>query len=194
MSDLVLSNLTIQGHPIGLFYNDPTPPVDPWNPLNLPPYTIRVQLTNTSFDCSTQGYTGTWVSRGNGIWDITFVNTDWNRLLTDSIGFWASRQEHRILGMNSTGVTDMERFEDIGQDYLIGTIPLFDTTALTNVTNMFYECYKVEGGALALYQQMSTQTNVPEDHSGCFKSCGADTQTGSAELEQIPTSWGGTME
>jgi len=25
MSDLVLSNLTIQGHPVGLFYDDPTP-------------------------------------------------------------------------------------------------------------------------------------------------------------------------
>ena len=189
MSDLVLSNLTIQGHPIGLFYGEPTPPVDPWNPLNLPAYTIRVQLTDTSFDCSAQGYTGTWVSRGNGVWDITFVNTDWNRLLTDSIGFWAQRKEHRILGINSTGVTDMERFEDCGQSYLKGTIPLFDTTALTNVTNMFYACYDVEGGALALYQQMSTQTNVPANHSGCFRSCGSDTQTGAAELAQIPSGW-----
>lgn len=188
ISNLNISSLTIQGRPV-CYIDDSVPPVDPWNPLNLPPYTIRVQLTNTSFDCSTQGYTGTWVSRGNGIWDITFVNTDWNRLLTDSIGFWASRQEHRILGINSTGVTDMERFEDIGQDYLIGTIPLFDTTALTNVTNMFYECYKVEGGALALYQQMSTQTNVPDSHRGCFKDCGSDTQTGSAELAQIPNGW-----
>lgn len=187
--ELVLSNLTIQGHPIGLFSDDPTPPVDPWNPLNLPAYTIRVQLTDTSYDCSAQGFNGTWVSRGNGVWDITYNNTNWSRLLTDSIGFWGKYKEHRILGMNSTGVTSMERLEDVGHDILRGTIPLFDTRTLTDVTNMFYECYYVEGGALALYQQMSTQTNVPSSHSGCFSECGSATQTGSAELAQIPNGW-----
>ena len=187
--ELVLSNLTIQGHPIGLFSDDPTPPVDPWNPLNLPAYTIRVQLTDTSYDCSTQGFAGTWVSRGNGVWDITYNNTNWSRLLTDSIGYWGKRKEHRLLGINSTGVTNMERFEDIGQRYLIGTIPLFDTTALTDVTNMFYECSYVEGGALALYQQMSTQANVPSRHSECFCLCGDLTTTGAAELAQIPNGW-----
>ena len=165
---------------------------DPWNPLNLPAYTIRVQLTDTSYDCSAQSFTGTWVSRGDGVWDITYQNSSWRRLLTDSIGFWGRRKEHRILGINSTGVTNMERFEDVGQYSLIGTIPLFDTTALTDVTNMFYECYFVEGGALALYRQMSTQTNVPSDHSGCFKDCGI--YGNRAELELIPTSWGGLME
>ncbi len=162
---------------------------DPYNPLNLPAYTIRVQLTDTSYDCSTQGFNGTWVSRGNGVWDVTYNNTIWSRLLTDTIGFWGRRKEHRILGMNSTDVTNMERFEDVGHEYLIGTIPLFDTTALTDVTNMFYECYYVEGGALALYQQMSTQTNIPSYHSGCFKGCGRDTVIGAAELEQIPYDW-----
>lgn len=190
--ELVLSNLTIQGHPVGLFSDDPTPP-DPWNPLGLPAYTIRVQLTDTSYDCSAQGYTGTWTSRGNGIWDITYVNSDWSYLLANSIGFWKSNKEHRILGMNSTGVTNMERFEDVGQWCLIGTIPLFDTTALTDVTNMFYQCKEVESGALALYQQMSTQTNVPSSHSGCFNMCGENTVTGAAELAQIPSSWGGTL-
>lgn len=166
-------------------------PVDPWNPLNLPAYTIRVQLTDTSYDCATQGFNGTWVSRGNGVWDVTYNNTIWSRLLTDSIGFWGKHKEHRILGINSTGVTNMERFEDCGQRYLIGTIPLFDTTALTDVTNMFYECYYVEGGALALYQQMSTQTNVPSDYDGCFHECGSNTITGSEELDQISSDWGG---
>lgn len=171
----------------------PTPP-DPWNPLNLPSYTIRVQLTDTSYDCSIQDFTGTWVSRGNGVWDITYNNTNWSRLLTDSIGYWGRRKEHRLLGINSTGVTNMERFEDCAHEYLKGTIPLFDTTTLTDVTNMFWECYYVEGGALALYQQMSSQINVPSDHSGCFRSCGNYTTVGLEELVQIPTSWGGRME
>ena len=125
---------------------------------------------------------------GIGDWGITYVNTDWSYLLVDSIGDNGYYKEHRILGMNSTGVTNMERFDYCGS-ILIGTIPLFDTTALTNVVQMFYSCYNVEGGALALYQQMSAQANVPSYHNGCFDDCGYDTQTGSAELAQIPNDW-----
>jgi hypothetical protein len=166
--------------------------VDPWNPLNLPAYTIRVQLTDTTYDCSNKGFPGTWVSRGNGVWDITYENTSWRRLMTDSIGFWGNKKEHSILGMNSTGVTNMERFEDCAQAYLKGTIPLFDTTALTDVTNAFYEAYYVEGGQLALYQQMSAQANPPASHSGCFTRCGRNsTAESQAETSQIPSSWGG---
>lgn len=168
--------------------SEPTP-VDPWNPLNLPAYTIRVQLTDTSYDCSSQGFKGTWVSRGNGVWDITYVNTNWRQLLSDSIGGNGDNKQHRILGMNSTGVTNMHRFEYHSWDCLIGTIPLFDTTALTIAVQMFYECYSVEGGALALYQQMSTQANVPSYYMECFRECGRDTVTGVAELDQIPSGW-----
>ena len=177
----------------GLLVNDykepPTPPGPDWNPLNLPPFTLRVQLTDTSYDCSSQGFPGTWVSRGNGVWDITYENTSWRRLMTDSIGFWGKHKEHQLLGLNATGVTNMERFEDCGQSYVKGTIPLFDTTQLTDVTNAFYECYYIDGGQLALYQQMSSQTNVPSSHGGCFTQCGRDSQTGSVELEQIPSGW-----
>ena len=69
------------------------------------------------------------------------------------------------------------------------SIPLFDTTNVTNVNYMFYNCTNVESGALALYNQMSTQTNPPSSHSNCFRNCGRDTQTGAAELEQIPWDW-----
>lgn len=173
-----------------LLYRDITP-VDPWNPLNLPSYTIRVQLTDTSFDCSNKGFNGTWTRvDNNGTWDITYVNSNWKRLLTDSIGFWGQKKTHRILGINSTGVTNMERFEDCAQAYLIGTIPLFDTTALIGVTNAFYETYYVEGGQLALYQQMSLQSNPPTSHGGCFKKCGLNsTDESKAETSQIPSDW-----
>ena len=73
------------------------------------------------------------------------------------------------------------------------TVPLFDTSSATNVTNMFSGCTAVESGALALYQQMSTQATPPTTYSGCFTDCGSGTVTGAAELAQIPTSWGGTM-
>lgn len=179
--------LTVGNHAVGAELA-----ADPWNPLNLPAYTIRVQLTDTSYDCSDKGFKGTWVSRGNGVWDITYENPDWSRLLCDSIGLWAgywNRKEHRILGMNSRGVTNMERFDDCGQEYLIGTLPLFYTAELTNVENAFYQCYYVDGGQLALCQQMINQANPPANHTECFQDCGLESQTGSAELAQIPADW-----
>jgi hypothetical protein len=54
---------------------------------------------------------------------------------------------------------------------------------------MFGECVNVQSGALALYQQASTQTNPPSNHGGTFYNCGSNTTTGAAELAQIPSDW-----
>lgn len=186
---LTIGGNRLEGGPL----TPPGPPVDPWNPLNLPAYTLRIKLTDTTYDCSNKGFNGTWTRVGtDGTWDIYYPNANWSYLLADSIGCWGQHQEFQLLGLNSTGVTNMERFCDCSQDLMVGTIPLFDTTALTNVENAFYECYYVVGGHLALYQQMSSQSNPPSSHDGCFERCGSVTQTGSAELSQIPSSWGGT--
>ena len=69
------------------------------------------------------------------------------------------------------------------------TVPLLDTSNVTNMTAMFVRCYAVESGALALYQQASTQTNPPSSHSNTFRDCGSNTTTGAAELAQIPSDW-----
>jgi len=53
----------------------------------------------------------------------------------------------------------------------------------------FYGCVNVESGALALYQQASTQTNPPTNNYQTFTNCGSNTVTGVAELAQIPSSW-----
>jgi len=68
-------------------------------------------------------------------------------------------------------------------------VPLFDTSKVTDVGLMFYNCTSVQSGALALYQQASTQANPPSNHDRTFRDCGSNTQTGSAELAQIPSSW-----
>ena len=70
-------------------------------------------------------------------------------------------------------------------------IPLFNTSRLKLANNMFKDCSNVESGALALYTQMSSQGTV-KNHTQTFTNCGVNTETGSAELAQIPTSWGGT--
>ena len=72
------------------------------------------------------------------------------------------------------------------------TVPLFDTSSATTMSSMFFGCVNVQSGALALYQQASTQANPPSQHSGCFLNCGSQTVTGAQELAQIPSSWGGT--
>ena len=69
------------------------------------------------------------------------------------------------------------------------SLPLFDTSKVTHIGAAFNSCVNVQSGALALYQQASTQTNPPSNHKYTFKDCGRDTQTGSAELAQIPSDW-----
>ena len=74
----------------------------------------------------------------------------------------------------------------------IKTVPLYNTAKATTVMSMFCSCWAVQSGALALYQQMSTQATPPSDHRQCFTDCGYSTTTGAAELAQIPADWGGT--
>ena len=69
------------------------------------------------------------------------------------------------------------------------SLPLFDTSKVTHIDVAFNYCVNVQSGALALYQQASTQTNPPSYHYYTFSYCGKDTQTGSAELAQIPSDW-----
>lgn len=94
-------------------------------------------------------------------------------------------------GVTISNVKVAVRADEMFRYSLLPEIPLFDTAELGNANKMFDACYAVESGALALYQQMSSQENVPS-HTGTFTNCGRDTVTGAAELAQIPTDWGGT--
>jgi hypothetical protein len=69
------------------------------------------------------------------------------------------------------------------------SIPLFNTSKVTNVTKTFFNCEYVATGALAIYQQMSTQAIPPAQHSRTFGGCGYMSETGSAEVAQIPSDW-----
>ena len=68
-------------------------------------------------------------------------------------------------------------------------IPLFNTSKVTDMDYMLYGCSKIESGALALYQQASSQANPPTNHEKTFYNCGSDTVNGAAELAQIPSDW-----
>lgn len=92
---------------------------------------------------------------------------------------------------DTSSVTDMSLM--LSNCKSISRVPLLDTSSVVNMSAMFSGCTSVASGALALYQQASTQTNPPTSYGEAFVNCGSDTETGRAELSQIPSSWGGTM-
>jgi surface protein len=229
---------------------------DPYNPLDLPPYTIRVRVVDGVIHPSRKG-TAVQVSTSPNIWDVTYEDSNWNGLF-DEIGTGRSLLLE-VLGANSTNVTSMDvmfrlcgllervqlfdtsMVKDMQGMFIscskLSTVPLFNTSNVTminhmfanctrlttvplfdtsKVTNMyesfrecqyltsiplfntsnvsimdytFYGCPRVESGALALYQQASSQPNPPTSHYRTFHYCGEYTQTGSAELAQIPDDW-----
>lgn len=64
---------------------------------------------------------------------------------------------------------------------------------LINVSSMFTGCTNVTSGALAQYNWLNTYGTQITNHSGAFTDCGRNTQTGLAELNQIPFGWGGLL-
>lgn len=204
---------------------------DPYNPLSLPPYTIRLKYIDGVTPSFAKG-TAVRVSWSPNVWDLTYENADWSNLLRNHNSII------EVLGANTRSVTNMSYMFiycsslpsvplfDTGSatnmSYMfygctrITSVPLFDTglvttmgfmfyncTSLTSVplfntssviwmTSMFDNCLAVKSGALALYQQASTQANPPTYHADTFRYCGSNTVTGTAELAQIPKNWGGT--
>ena len=77
-------------------------------------------------------------------------------------------------------------FEDCSS---LTSVPLFNTSNARLMNSTFKNCTKVQSGALALYQQVSTQANPPLTHYQTFRNCGSNTTTGAAELAQIPDDW-----
>lgn len=176
MSDLVLSNLTIQGHPVGVFYEDPIPPIAA--------NTVRVR-TSDGMPPIKNAYatydTATLVSGTIDVYDVYKSGTNFGALL------YSSTNVVEIIAANTTNVTDMSSmFAGCSN---LTTISLFDTSNVTGMNFIFYGCRNVESGALALYQQASSQANPPTSHSYAFRNCGIDTTTGAAELAQIPDDW-----
>lgn len=66
-------------------------------------------------------------------------------------------------------------------------------TIVQHVGGMFQGCTEVTEGALAQYTWFINHNTNITNHSSTFTNCGSDTQTGVAELAQIPVGWGGTL-
>ena len=183
---------------------------DPYNPLNLPPNTVRVRTNDglvpykSSNDPATYE-TATLVEGTSDVYDVYKSGTDFYRFLQQSSNVI------EVLGANTTGITNMSHmfagcysltsvslFDTSNVQTMLGmfdsctaltAVPLFNTYSVTQMSYMFDGCYNVETGALALYRRASTQANPPTSHTKTFRGCGVNTTTGAAELAQIPEDW-----
>ena len=183
-----------------------TPYVDPYNPLNLPPNVIRAKFQSGTIP--NIGDDRNLVDSTNNIWDIYKQSNVWSSLAM------FNNDLLEVLGANTSNVTNMSSmflycnklttvslFDTsnvtnmsnmfAGCEYLT-SIPLFNTSKATNMDGTFQGCSHVNSGALALYNQASSQTTPPTNHNNTFQNCGINSNTGRVELAQIPYSWGGT--
>ena len=91
-------------------------------------------------------------------------------------------------------VTNMQSFFE--NNVAIREIGTIDIPAVTNVKAMFRDCVNVERGALDLHVILVEKPELSQSSSyqNCFENCGKNTESGLAELQQIPVSWGGLAE
>lgn len=171
---------------------------------NLPPYTLRLRFKDGIIPTNYDG-TLTQISTSPNVWDWTYNNPTWSNawyydetLLEVIDGNTSDVEDMSVMFRNCYALTSVSLFDTSNVWNMeemfrycrsLTTIPLFDTSRVNSVNYMFQECTNVESGALALYNQMSTQADPPHSHNQTFRNCGSDTVTGAAELAQIPSDW-----
>lgn len=143
------------------WYTKPEPP-DPYNPLRLPPNTVRVRTSDGNppvKDSSSTYETATLVTGTTNEYDVYKSGTDFNNL------FIRSTNVVEVLGANTTGIINMAAmfvscntlttvalFNTTSVLYMdnmfascsaLTSVPLFDTSSVTSMMNMFYRCSSI---------------------------------------------------
>ena len=118
------SNVTAKGN-----FTEP----DPYNPLGLPPYTIRVKYANGVEPYYKKG-TARQVSVTPNVWDITHENNDWSNMFS----YDRDGKLIEVLGANTHGVTNMGGMFQITNG--LTAIALFDTSTVQTMNYMFSTC------------------------------------------------------
>jgi len=102
---------------------------DPYNPLNLPPNTIRVRFSSGYTPPSTLGDRQELVDSSRNIWDIYKSSTNWNHL------FSGVTELIEVLGGNTKNVT--------GMGWMFGGCSSLVTVKLFSMENVVFGCYKI---------------------------------------------------
>lgn len=185
---------------------------DPYNPLNLPQFTIRARFA-VGYTPS-MGSSQTLVDAATNTWDINEHHGNIANLFTENTSLI------EILGANTTGalsvsnmfknctslqrvaVFDTRDFGDFSEMFRgctsLLSVPPFNMSGTASgpfafVVRMFQGCTAVESGALELYNHLASVFPAGGYHDNCFTNCGSGTVTGAQDLASIPTSWGGTL-
>ena len=96
---------------------------------------------------------------------------------------------------NTHNVTDMRSMFLMNSDEesVLESIPPFDLTSCTIVTNMYSLCVNVSSGILDFYNYASTIPALQDidAHRSALEWCGSNNPAGKAELDQVPQDWKG---
>lgn len=68
-------------------------------------------------------------------------------------------------------------------------MPSLDLSAVRQCISMFENCVNIGSGILDTYNVLSAHIASSDEHGRCYRNCGIDSPTGSAELAQIPAGW-----
>ena len=109
-----------------------------YNPLNLPPFTMRLQFTEgvtPTFITYVDGITYTQVSSSPNVWDVRYYDTTWFCPI-----YSTSRNDLiALLGANPTSYVRETRYMFANCESLT-SVALFDTSSITDMDGMFANC------------------------------------------------------
>lgn len=167
ISEAYLGNVKVYG----------SAPVDPYNPLGLPPCTMRYEFTgvDSGFDPTEfVWFGGSWTHAGGSQWDWTCNDTSvWFKPVykqTPEASAWSilvNYKHCKVLGANTTGITTMQGAFD-GHRYL-ESVALFDTSSVTD----FRSFMRSDSGYSPMLREIplfdtSSATDMSEAFLYCF--------------------------
>lgn len=131
-------------------------------------------------------------------WDVAFSSTEATPVGVLTPKNLGSNNTCSIVGYgNLTGHStyDLETMDRMFANCtsLVSIVTIQTPNTLLNVGGCFSGCTEMTGGTLGQYNYWSTYNTGITNHSGTFTDAGANTVTGLAELDQIPTGWGGNL-
>ena len=134
--------------------------VDPYNPLNLPSFTIRLLYPNGVTPTLNKYKIGGFkqVSSSPNVWDLTYSdrNASWQ-----SLSSYITNTFIKVLGANTTGVTNLSgAFHDCKN---LTHVALFDTSSVTNMSIMFSTCTSLVSVPLFDTSKVTSMMNMFKD-------------------------------
>lgn len=154
----------------------------------VPDYTIRMKVTTGSVPTapSATDFSATQVAGETDVWDVSCAKSSFSTSLTQSGNIRTIIEE--VIALNAGDVTALNSLFGGITSLKVIHADNFVCDSVTSVKWLFSGCSNVESGALALYNYLSSLSEIT-DHSYTFQACGSSTVTGAAELAQIPSGW-----